>query len=150
MIPEFIVGDGKFWLRSGWICSSSSSVIKLSFVSSNNSTCSISATYMSCSCVSIIWVSSWVFYIGLIWSYGSSNWTELTFGRRREILAWLGPVLLDVSLFLLKSFVCDPCLWLFWSSFLCVPFYVCTMVLWRKKSTLFHNVALTILSNLFC
>ena len=57
MRPKFIVGDGKFCLRSGWICSSSSSVIKLSFVSSNNSSCSTSEYSMNYYYVSIIWVS---------------------------------------------------------------------------------------------
>ena len=121
MRPEFIVVDGKLLLSSGWICSSSSLVIKVSFVSSNIYSFSNSAYYISCSCVSIIWVSRWVFFIDLIWWYGSSKRTEFTFGRVRDILSWGGPVLLDVSLFLFKYFGCDPCLWLFWWIF----FYGC-------------------------
>ena len=42
MILEFIVGDGRNLLKSGWICSSNSSVIMFSFVSSKNYSCSIS------------------------------------------------------------------------------------------------------------
>ena len=67
--PDFIFGDGKLWLRSGWMFYCSSSVIYISFVSSNNYLCFSSAFYMFCSCVSIIWVSSWVLSIELIWSY---------------------------------------------------------------------------------
>ena len=55
--PESIVGDGKLWLRSRWICYSSSSVVMFLLISSNNSSCSTSALSMFCSCVSIIWVS---------------------------------------------------------------------------------------------
>ena len=112
----FISGDGKLWLRSGWICYSSSSVIKLSFVSSNHSSCSTSASSISYSCVSTVLVSSWALSIGLVWSYGSSHRTELTFEWGRSILAWVVPVLLDVSLLLLKSFGRDSLLWLFLKS----------------------------------
>ena len=122
---ELIVGYGKLLLRSGRICSSYYSVIKLSFMSSKNYSCSISAFYMSCSCLLMRWVYLWVLYVGLIWSYGYSKRTDFTFGQGREILAWGGPVLLDVSLFLLNSFGHDPCLWLFLIScsmgeFLCI------------------------------
>ena len=65
------------------------------------------------SCVLILWFSSWVFYIGLIWSYGSSKRTELTFGQWKEIVS-LGGAVLDVYLFLLKYFGHDTCLWLLW------------------------------------
>ena len=114
MIPEFIVGDGNLLSRYGWICSSSSSEIKSSFVLSWNSYCLTSLFSMSCSCLSIRWLFSWWLFIWWIWSYGSSNWTWFDFGRGREMFAWGGPVFLDVYLFLLKSFVLDPCLWLFW------------------------------------
>ena len=92
-------------------------------MSSNNYYCSTSASSVSCSCVSIRWVSSWVFSIGLICSYGSSEWTELTFGRGQSIIAWGWPVLLYVSLFLLNSFVHDPCLWFFWRCFYLDDFF---------------------------
>ena len=111
MRHEYIFGDGKVWLRSGWIFYSSSSVIKFSFMSSKNSSCSTSASYMFFSCVSIIWVYSWVLYIRFIWSYGSSKKTELTFGQCQAVLSWRGDVL-DVWVFLLKSLGSDPVLWL--------------------------------------
>ena len=122
MRPEFIFEYGKLWLISGWICSSSYSVIKLSFVSSYNSSCSTSASSMYCYFVLIRWVSSWVFSIGLIWCYGSSNWTEFTFGLCRAMVARGGSVL-DVSVFLLMSFFHDPFLWLFWGSCYLAEFF---------------------------
>ena len=107
MRPEFIVGDGKLWLRSAWIFSSYSSVIVFSFVSSNNSSCSTSASSMFCSCVSIRWIYSWVFSTGLIWSYGFSKRTEFNFCWWWSILDIWGAVL-DVSVILFKSLGNDP------------------------------------------
>ena len=113
--PDFIVEDGNVWLISWWMCSIYYSVIKFSFLSSNDSSWLTSAPSISCSCVSIRWVPSLVFSIGLIWSYGYSKWNELTFGLWQAIVAWRGSVL-GVSVFLLNPFGCVPFLWLFWRS----------------------------------
>ena len=99
MRPEFIVGDGTLWLRSGRICSISYSVIKLSFVSSNDVSCSTSASSMSCYCMIIRRLSSRLLSIGLICLYKSSKRTDFNFGRWQYILAWGGAILLDVSVF---------------------------------------------------
>ena len=72
--PKFVVGDGKLWLRYGWIFYSSYSVIVFSFFSSKNSSSSTSASSLFCYiCVSISWVPTRVFSIGFIWSYWSSK-----------------------------------------------------------------------------
>ena len=82
-------------------------------MSSNNNYCSTSSSSMPCYCVKISWLSSWVLSIGLVWSLGYSKRTEFNFCWQREILAWRGSVL-DVSVFLLKTFCCDQLLWFFW------------------------------------
>ena len=149
MRPEFIVGDVKLWLRSGWICYSSFSVIRLSFVSSYNSSFLTSVYFMSCSCVLIRWLSPCVSPVVLIRSYRSSRRTEFTFGKGRENVAWGGPVFLYVSFFycspLVVIHVCD-CSEGF---FLWVPFYVCTMVLWMDNYLVFRHAALKIVSHIW-
>ena len=104
---------------------------------------------MYCCYVPTRWVYSWVLFIGLKWSYEYSKRIEFNFGRGREILAWGGPVLLDIYLLLLKSFGCDPCLWFFWRSCSLGEFYVCKMFLWREDYPVFHHVALTSRSQLY-
>ena len=85
-------------------------------MSSNNYSCSTSVYSIFSSCVPIIWVSSWVLSIGLIWQYGSSKRNGFTFGQWQAIVSYIGYVL-DVSVFLLSSIGCDTFLWLFWGKF---------------------------------
>ena len=104
---------------------------------------------MFCSCVSIRWVSSWVLYICLMWSYGSSKRYDFNVGLLREILAWGGDVL-DVSVFLLVPFSRDLFLWFFWricylSELLCMNNGTL-----KVKFLVFHHVVLKILSRLCC
>ena len=87
---------------------------------------------MSWSCVSIRWFSSWIFYVGLMCSYGSPNRTEFNFGWAQAIVAWVEAVFLDVYLFLLKYFARNQFLWLFWRS-LWLTFYVFTNVTLKGK-----------------
>ena len=102
------------------------------------------------SCVSIRWLSSWVCYIRWIWSEGSPNWTDFTFGRGQAIFAWGGPVFGVYICFywipLDMIHVCGCCggvvLW--------VPFHIFTMVLWRGNSIGFNHVPLTGPSHLCC
>ena len=101
----------KVWLNILWFFFSDC----FSFLSSKNPSCSAYAYSMICSCISILWVSSWVFSIGLIWSYESSKRTDFTYGPWQAILV-LGGAVLDVSVFLLKSLGRDKFLWLFWRS----------------------------------
>ena len=66
-------------------------------------------------CVSVSRVLSLILYIGLMWSYGSTKWTEFNLGLWWEIVTFEGPDI-DVSIFLLKYFGLDICLFLFGSS----------------------------------
>ena len=128
--------------------SSSSSVIVFLFVSSNNS--SSSESYLVCStCVSTRWLSSYVLSIGLIWSYGSSNQTEFTFGQLQAIVT-LGGAVLYLSVCLLKSLGRDPFLWFLWRIYSLDAILFMKIFLWRDKSLVFHHVAFTILSLLCC
>ena len=78
---------------------------------------------MSCSCVSKRWVSSWLFYIGLIWLYGSSKNNGFAFFSM-FINFRLMRICIDVSVFFLKYFGHDPFLWLFWRRFYLADFFL--------------------------
>ena len=108
--PEFTFGDGKLWSISGWKFSSSCSMILFSSVSTKHYSSSPSSILWS-SFVSIIWVSSWIFSIGFIRSYGYSKKTEFTLVPWQAILA-LGRALFNVSV-IFKSFFRETFLWLF-------------------------------------
>ena len=105
MRSEFIVGDWKLRSRSIWMFSNSDSVIVFSFTSSKNPSSSASSL-MCYSCTSIRLVSSFVFSIGIIWSYGSSKQTDFTLVWQRSIV-YLGGDGLDVSVFFFKSLDID-------------------------------------------
>ena len=116
MRPQFIVGDGNLWSIYRWMFYSSYSVVMFTFFNSDHYYHS-EYSWLSSTCVSRRWVSSWLFYIEVfIWPYGSSKRTEFTFGQLQEIVAWGGAVL-DLSVFLLDYLGRDPFLWLFWRSF---------------------------------
>ena len=71
--------------------------------------------YLLCCVINVYqrrWVSSWVLFIILIWSYGYSKRTEFNFCLWHEIVAW-NRAELDLSVFLLEFWVRDPFLWLF-------------------------------------
>ena len=125
MIPEFIVGDWKLQSISGWICSNYSSGIVFSTASSNTS----SYSYLSlvCSLFALArWVASLLLSIVLMWSYGSTKWTEFALCVWSTNMALEVPDL-DLSILLLKSLGIDPCLWFFCS--------ICSIaaLLWIKK-----------------
>ena len=105
---EFIVGDGKLWSRSGWICLNSSSEMVFLFTSLNTSS-SLLSSLMCYSCASTRWVSLLVLPIGLMWSYRSKHCTEFTLGLWWTIVALVGPDL-DVSTLMLDSLGTIPCL----------------------------------------
>ena len=76
----------KVFIKAWVFFSSSSSVTVFSFMYSNYYYYSSSEYFLFCSIfLSRGWVSSWVLYIRLIWSYGSSKWTEFTFVQWWEI-----------------------------------------------------------------
>ena len=111
------------------MCSNSSSEILVSVASSKTS---YSSSYypMCSSCEFTMWVSSLVLSIGLMWSYGSENWTDFTLGLWRKRVALWGPEL-DVLTFLLKSLGLYQCLWLLWRSYYLAEFLLIKRVLWK-------------------
>ena len=145
---ELIVGDGKLLSSSGWMFYIYYSLIVFYFVPSKNYYFSVSS--MLCyTCVSRRGVSSWVLSVEFIWSYGSSNRNEFTFGQWRELLDWWGAVL-DGSVFFLSLLVVIHFYYCSEQAVLWINFYLQTMVLWRDKYLFFHHVALIIISRLCC
>ena len=115
MIPEFIVGDGKFWLRSGWICFSSSSVIKSSFLYSYNSSCSTSVFHVLFFCINNVSIFMSIFHMvnTVAWVI-KSDWFHFWIRVSNCILS--RSFVFGCIFILLKSFGSDSCFWLFWRS----------------------------------
>ena len=73
-------------------------------------------------CASIRWFSSWVLFVWLMWSYGSSKFTSFTLGWWQSIVA-LRVAVLDILVFF-KSFGCNLFVWLLWRSCYLDDFFI--------------------------
>ena len=78
---------------------------------------------MCSSCASIRWVSSLVFSMSLMWSYGSTKRIDSNLGLWWEIVALGGPER-DISTFLLNYLGLYPCLWSFSRSCYITAFFL--------------------------
>ena len=92
------------------------------------------ASLLWLACGSIKWVSSFVVYIELMWSYGSSKRTDFTLVLWWSILA-LGGGDIELSTFLLESFGIDPFLLMLWRSCYIDAFFLI------KNGSLIGNVS---------
>ena len=150
MIPEFMVDNGKFWSRYGWMWYNFSPLIAGSYASSKYSSSYNSGSSVICSSVAFTrGVGSLLSYLVLINLYVSLKHNGFTLGWWFLNVALGGPYP-DFSVSLLDYFSLESCLWSIWMS--CPPLFFSWLKGDRAKvmSPVYRHVTFIFLLPIYC